>query len=841
MNLSAKRPKKLKSPLGRLDRYIPLVAFAVERRVLDRLEWPEVIHRLAGHCRLAPTRRWLEGSLPSVSGEPGELFEATAEGVQERLRETSEARALLDNEQIPPLGSGPEIEEALDRARRGGLLAASDLRAIGECLAGLEATARFARGHNETAPTLASLAEGIEEIPGLQPDIERCIDPSGEISDRASPELARARRDSNTLAGSIQKKLNRTIQDPEIAPHLTDRYVTVRNDRYVVPVRADARGRVGGIVHDASNSGATLFVEPQAVVDLNNRLKQAELEVVRETQRVLRALTQSVHDALPALQPSLRTLSRIDWAFSRGRLSQEMDAVEPTLEPGGTFELLQLRHPLLRAEECVPNDIRLGQGFHVLVLSGPNAGGKTVAMKAIALATLFTRAGLHVTAAPGARIPLADRVLADIGDEQDIRESLSTFSAHMGNLAAIVRAASRESLVVLDEIGVGTDPGEGAALAQAVLEALADSGVRVVTTTHYNLLKEMADIDERFCNASVEFDPETLAPTYRLRFDVPGSSSARAVASRMGMPQAILDRANGLLERDDRQLDRMLSELSTSRATLEQEQREVQELRSESEATRDEYRSRLERLQERRDKLFQSMRQDLDEAFRDAHDQVAQVIRDLQRRGREPTAQDAAAAREKLLTIEAPHPPQSETAPAEPRLEIDTEVAAEPVDWTTLRPGDEVILPGGGTATLQSLPDTRGRVVVQAGSARIVVPADQVQQPRPVSPTSSRARRTEAPSPPQGESETLGGGNVECHLRGLRVDEALALAEETLDRALAQTADSVTFIHGIGTGALRDAIQGYLRASPYVADFRSADREAGGAGVTVVALRGAKA
>jgi len=348
----------------------------------------------------------------------------------------------------------------------------------------------------------------------------------------------------------------------------------------------------------------------------------------------------------------------------------------------------------------------------------------------------------------------------------------------------------------------------------------------------------MADIDERFCNASVEFDPETLVPTYRLRFDVPGTSSARAVAARMGMPQAILDRANGLLERDDRQLDRMLSELSTSRATLEQEQREVRELRTESEATRNEYRSRLERLQERRDKLFQSMRQDLDRAFRDAHEQVAQVIRDLQRRGRAPTAQDAAAAREKLLTIEAPNPLEGETAPDEPRLESDA--GTEPVDWTTLRPGDEVVLPGGGAASLHSLPDARGRVVVHAGTARIVVPADRVQQPRPTSRSSSPDRRARPASPSPGDSETLGGGNVECHLRGLRVEEALALAEETLDRALAQGADSVTFIHGIGTGALRDAVQRYLRASPYVADFRAADREAGGAGVTVVTLHGAK-
>jgi DNA mismatch repair protein MutS2 len=424
---------------------------------------------------------------------------------------------------------------------------------------------------------------------------------------------------------------------------LSDDFYTVRNDRYVLPVRADARGGVPGIVHDASSSGTTVFIEPEAVVDLNNRLKTAEIEIERETLRVLRHLARSVVERLPEIESGVEVLEQIDLAFARGRLSQRMNAVEPSLGPDGSFELYGLRHPLLPVDSAVPNDVRLGDGPSVLLISGPNAGGKTVAMKAVAIAALSVRAGLHVAALPGARMGVVDAVLADIGDEQDLRESLSTFSAHMANLARIVESASSRCLVILDEIGAGTDPSEGASLAQAILETLAETGARVIATTHYSLLKEMASADPRFLNASVELDEETLAPTYRLHLGTPGTSSATAVAGRMGLRPEVLERANALLEREDRQLDRLLVELSANRVALETERREARRLRAETETARDEYRHKLERLQERRDQLFRSLRDDLEAAFKNAHEEVAQVIRGLQRG---PSARDAALARE---------------------------------------------------------------------------------------------------------------------------------------------------------------------------------------------------
>jgi DNA mismatch repair protein MutS2 len=482
--------------------------------------------------------------------------------------------------------------------------------------------------------------------------------------------------------------------------------------------------------------------------------------------------------------------------------------------------------------------MRLGTDFTALILSGPNAGGKTVALKAAALAVLFVRAGMHVPAAEGARVDLFDEVLAHIGDEQDLRENLSTFSAHMANLADITRRAADRSLVVLDEIGVGTDPGEGAALAQAVLETLAESGARVIATTHYNLLKEMAEVDTRFANASVEFDSETLEPTYRLRMGLPGASAATSVAARMGLDPQVIARANELLNREDRQLDRVLTELSVSRSALEAEKREIAQLRTETEAVRDEHRVKLEKLQARRDKLFLAMRDDLEHSFREAHEQVATVIRDLQRGG---SARDAAAARDKLQTIAK----DTETSQREAGLEVPAEEPLNAIDWSRAAIGDRVQIRDGGKGVLSALPDQRGRVAVQLGSARLSVPMERVgalepsQQPQAASRAAPRITVTRADS---AGGQAAGPVDLEtdtdrCDLHGLRVDEALDRLVYALDRAASAGRSSLAISHGRGTGTLRKVVREYLRDCPYISHFAAAAQQDGGDGVTVAFFR----
>lgn len=819
------------------------MSFRVERATLDALEWSAVMALLAEACRTERARKGLLADTgPSTAEDSNEAdrpapapFEQTREGVIERLQETDEARALLDADELPPLATTPDITALLGRAERGDVLEAEALLAVRGVIETLRGVSRHlgAADRAERAASLADLASAIAAPTALEQEIDRCIDPGGEIRDGASPALAEARRESVRLAADLQRRLERYLQNADVTDHLSDRYFTVRNDRYVLPVKADARGRVRGIVHDSSRSGTTLFIEPEGVVELNNGLKRAALEVKRETERILRRLSGEVAAAGHDLRVGLDALVRIDLAFARGRLSQQMDAHSPEVGEDGIFDLPALRHPLIDPRECVPNDLRLGDAHQVLVLSGPNAGGKTVALKATALAALFVRAGLHVACGPGGRADLVREVIAEIGDGQDIGESLSTFSAHMASLSRIVARAGRHALIVLDEIGVGTDPGEGAALAQAILERLADAGARVITTTHYNLLKEMADVDPRFANASVEFDAETLAPTYRLRMGEPGSSSAAVVASRMGMPSSVLERADALLQREDRQLDRMLAELAATRSTLESERATVERLRAESEATRDEYRSKLERLQERRDELFRSMRRDLDAAFEHAHREVAGVIRDLQRG---PTSRHAAAARERLGEI-AIETRAAETAAGLPE---DPPAASNltPIDWRRVQPGDPVRLAAGREGVLVSLPDRKGRATVRVGDAKLLIKTEQIGRGTPPSAGDDRVARIRIerarPAPDDG---VLAGGTLECDVRGLRVDEALGRLQETVDRAATDGRDGLRIIHGHGTGALRRAVREHLAETALVIDMRSGADDEGGDGVTIARLR----
>jgi DNA mismatch repair protein MutS2 len=823
------------------------MSFRVTQETLEALEWPQIVAMLREECRtpqgreaLAPATEpigvddssEIEAASDAGPGDAG-IFERSADGARRRLAETSEARALMDAEDLPPLGGAAPLRAIFQRAGMGGVLEASQILDVRGALQTLHSTARFFRTRTDSCPGLADIAEVIEELPQLEREIDHCIDASGEIRDAASSALAQARRDSQKLASDLQSRLARYLHNPDISKHLSDDYYTVRGDRYVLPVRSDSRSRIRGIVHDASRSGATLFIEPEGVVELNNRLKQAELTVSREIERVLRQLSQRVAESMPSMRASLGGLARIDLACARGRLSQRMEGVAPEVGSDGIFDLPQLRHPLIDPAECVANDVRIGSDYAVLVISGPNAGGKTVAMKSLGLAALCVRAGLHVACSAGARVDLCEQIIAEIGDGQDIGESLSTFSAHMTALARIVQSADRHTLVVMDEIGVGTDPGEGAALAQAILESLANADARVVVTTHYNLLKEMAEVDPRFANASVDFDSTTLMPTYRLHLGTPGASSAATVAARMGMPSTVLDRAEALLQREDRQLDRMLSELSASRATLESEQEQVANLKAENEAVRSEYRSKLERLQERRDQLYRSMRDDLDAAFKQAHGEVARVIRELQRAG---SAQQAARARADLLALEERATHAEETAGVAPEAEPQRAGQA-PVDWRHAKAGDRVRVQGGREAVLLELPDRKGRVTVQLGGAKLVLPSEQVARGSVDARGGESKRRSgskrvqvELAGP---EAAELGGGTLHCDLRGQRVEEALDRLAEAVDRATSEQRDALRIVHGHGTGALRKAVREHLRASPFVSRVTAADDEDGGDGVTI--------
>ena len=650
------------------------------------------------------------------------------------------------------------------------------------------------------------------------------------MRDTASPELAQARRESRSATAEIQQRLERLLQDPDLRSRLSDAYFTIRNDRYVLPVRAEAKGAVRGILHDASRSGTTVFVEPEALVELNNRLRQSGLAAC--SARRCACSRSSRRRPAPRRTRSRRASRRwpASTAPSRAPRSRRSCARRvPRWAARAWCAPTGCATRCSPVDEAVGNDVSLGEGYQVLVLSGPNAGGKTVALKSVALAALCVRAGLFVPAEPGARVDLFDAVLADIGDEQDIRESLSTFSAHMANLSRIVEQATPRSLVVLDEIGAGTDPSEGAAVAQACLEALADRGARVITTTHFNLLKEMAEVDARFANASFEFDPETLAPTYRLRVGHPGASSALAVAARMGLHAGVLARANQLLDREDRRLDRMLSELAASRAALEHEQHEATRARAASEAVRAEYEAKLAGAAG---------------AARDALSLDARGSRARLPRGAGAGRQRGARAAERRLGARRhPRPAAARRArgraaggsSARPGRRRRQAPPLAPLDWRHARVGDAVAIRGGGEGRLLALPDQRGRVAVGVGGARLIVPMARVgaaaAPARCRKPVALRARHARAL-----RRRARPAGAQRCDLRGLRVDEALARLAEALDRAAALGSPSLTIVHGIGTGALREAVRRHMTESPYVARFDPGEPAEGGEGVTIARL-----
>jgi DNA mismatch repair protein MutS2 len=795
------------------------MGFECDTATLGRLEWPRLLYRLAAE---ASTSRGAEACA-------GDLFAPDLEAVRLRLSETSESRAILDAGEEIPLGSIGDLRPIVAAAERGQLQPASELARVLATLQAARRACSFLSECVDRAPRLAERAARLPDLARLESELSRCVAPEGELREDASRELRRARRRVRDLELEVERRMAAKLKDPSVTPHLQDHYTTFREGRPVLPVRAAARSRVQGIVHDVSSSGTTVFVEPADVVEAGNRLRLARTELDREVERILRMLTEAVHADAGGLESLGRGLEVIDSVQARGRLSARLNGTEPAVGPDEPLVLRSLRHPLLLLEGGLPedavvsNDLLFPESVRALVISGPNAGGKTIVAKGLGLAALAVRAGLHVPCAEQSSMPLFDGVFADIGDEQDLRAGLSTFSARMTNLARIVAEAGPDSLVVVDEVGEGTEPGEGAALAQSMLEALVDRGARVIATTHFNRLKELAGSDPRFMNASAEFDLETLLPTYRIHLGAPGSSGACWVAERMGVSASVVERARDLLDDDGQKLETLTRSLSELRQELEAERRLASQTREESESVRAEYERRVATLRSAREKALASMKADLEVAFKSARAEIAGVVRALQR-GESSAGRAANVAHRKLQKIrtrtEVVERAHEEPAPT-PK--------SEPIDWDRVEPGARLTIEGvPETAVLIEPPDRRGRIAVAVGGMRMTVPQTRVSSVE-VAPA-ERTARVDVERAPHGDVA------VECDLRGLRVDEALDRADAHLQRALGTSLNEVVFIHGHGTGALREAIRSWLTDLPYISGFRSGDPERGGNGLTIVTL-----
>lgn len=777
----------------------------MDERTMRILEYPKIRERLTGRTVTAAGRDLAAALEPLV--EP--------EDVRAALEETAEADALMADGELPLRGTR-DIRDGLKRAAIGATLEATELLALRETLHTIRQCKGYVLARAERAPRLADLAGTVQTFEALEEAIRRTVADDGSIPDGASADLARIRREQRTTEGRMREKLDDLLRGP-YARMLQDPIITSRGDRYVVPVRQEFRGMFPGVLHDQSSSGATAFMEPLAVVPIGNRLRELAIEEREEILRLLRELSARAGEHSPEIRRAYDVLGRIDFAAAKALLAHEMRAVRPVLRDDGALRFLAARHPLLTGE-VVPIDVWLGGEFTTLVITGPNTGGKTVTLKTVGLLTLMAQSGLFLPAAEGSEAAVFPQVFADIGDEQSIEQSLSTFSSHVGAIAGILRQLTGPALVLLDEIGAGTDPSEGVALARSIIEHLHARGARTVVTTHYSELKSLAYTGPGIKNASVEFDTETLRPTYRLLVGLPGRSNALIIASRLGLDAGVVQQAKGLVGAEAVEIDRILSDIEADRKALGAELEQAARARHDAEILRDRAGAEAERLRTERRKILDRAREEAEALLLRARGQVEAIIERLK------AARGAEAIHETRADLRALADELGPGAEPEP------EAAGEPL--REAQPGQAVFIvslkrPG----TVLTGPDQKGEVEVEAGGMRVKVGLAGLRAPAPAE------EETAEPLPAVAvEAATSEAVPLSLSLRGQRVDEAIPQLDKYLDEAFVAGYGRVTIVHGKGTGALRKAVHEYLDRHPHVKGFRLGGRGEGESGVTIVEL-----
>ncbi|HEX4448638.1 MAG TPA: Smr/MutS family protein, partial [Polyangiaceae bacterium] len=744
---------------------------------------------------------------------------------------------LLQEARPLPAAEVDDVRGAMERARVGGVLAPQELRGVGRMLGAARALRRFLTSRRVELPRLFEACATDPTLDDLADEISGCFEVDGALSDRASPRLRELRGEWHAARQRMLSRMEDLMSRYESI--VQDRFVTEREGRWVLPVRSDAHERFPGIVHATSSSGSTLFVEPRAVVPMGNRLKVLEAEVKREEEAVYARLTVMVSDALPSVEAAAQALAVADVRAATACLARDLDLIFPEVTDEPRLDLLRARHPLLALEmgDCVvASDIALGAG-QAIVVSGPNAGGKTVALKTMGLAALMIRAGMPVACAPGTTVGLLDVVLTDVGDDQSLQKNLSTFSAHVKNLAEVLQETGRGALVLLDELAGGTDPREGEALAAGVLDSLCARGGAVAVTTHYEGLKALALADDRFVNASVGVDLSTMTPTFELAMGIPGSSSALAVARRYGLPGTVIERAERFLTREDQSFEAVVKRLQHERAAVGLARAAADEREAEARVARDRADAELESAKARARQQMSEEAAELMDRLRRARDE----IREARARIRSKRL-DAEGLREAERAVERVSGEVALGGPLAHLVSRADEAPRAPVRLPDLRRGTRVWV-----SRLQAEADVvevlgEGMVRVAAGSMKLTVPSTDLRAataPEPVAPIRP-GRRAGAARAPRVESVPEGPPiqtrDNTCDLRGLRVDDGVGMATTFLDRAIGGGQPVVFLLHGHGSGALRDAIRKELGRSPYVARFKSGDPDHGGEGVTLVWL-----
>lgn len=725
-------------------------------------------------------------------------------------------------------GDAAPVEESLKRLEIGGALNASELLRICRLLSN---TARVkSYGRHDTQEDLADCLDiyfdGLEPLTPLVNEIERCILSEDEISDDASSTLKHIRRNINSLNNRVHTTLSGLVNG-SLRTYLQDALITMRGDRYCIPVKAEHRSQVQGLIHDQSASGSTLFIEPMAIVKLNNDLQELYVKEQDEIRKILASLSEETAQYIEEIRTDYRSLTDLDFIFARGALALSMRASRPVLNEEGRIRIREGRHPLLDQKKVVPITVSLGDEFSLLIITGPNTGGKTVSLKTVGLLTLMGQSGLHIPAADRSELSVFRQVYADIGDEQSIEQSLSTFSSHMTNIVSFLKKVDERSLVLFDELGAGTDPTEGAALAIAILSHLHKRNIRTMATTHYSELKVYALSTPGVENACCEFDVESLRPTYRLLIGIPGKSNAFAISGKLGLPDYIIDDAKKRLSEQDVSFEDLLSDLEASRRTIEKEQAEIAAYKKEAEALKHQAAQKQEKLDEQRDRILREANEKANAILREAKEVADETIRNFHKFGKgNISAAEMEKERERL---------RKKIKDTSASASLKTNKPKKNHKPSDFKLGESVkVLSMNLTGTVSSLPDARGNVTVQMGILRSQVHISDLEIIEEVSPYApKRMNRTSKSKIKMSKSLSV---SPEINLLGKTVDEAVAELDKYLDDALLSHLNSVRVVHGKGTGALRKGIHEYLRRQKHVKSYHLAEFGEGDAGVTIVEL-----
>ena len=725
-------------------------------------------------------------------------------------------------------GDAAPVEESLKRLEIGGALNTAELLRICRLLSNTARAKSY--GRHDTQEDLADCLDiyfdGLEPLTPLSNEIERCIISEDEISDDASSALKHIRRSINNLNDRVHTTLSGLVNG-SLRTYLQDALITMRGDRYCIPVKAEYRSQVQGLIHNQSASGSTLFIEPMAIVKLNNDLKELYVQEQDEIRKILASLSEEAAQYIEEIRTDYRSLTDLDFIFARGALALTMRASRPILNEEGRIRIREGRHPLLDQKKVVPITVSLGDEFSLLIITGPNTGGKTVSLKTVGLLTLMGQAGLHIPAGDRSEIAVFRQVYADIGDEQSIEQSLSTFSSHMTNIVSFLKKVDDRSLVLFDELGAGTDPTEGAALAIAILSHLHKRNIRTMATTHYSELKIYALSTPGVENACCEFDVESLRPTYRLLIGIPGKSNAFAISGKLGLPGYIIDDAKKRLSEQDVSFEDLLSDLEASRRTIEKEQAEIAAYKKEAETLKRQAVQKQEKLEEQRDRIIREANEKANAILREAKEVADETIRNFHKFGKENiSAAEMEKERERL---------RKKIKDTSASASLKTNKPKKTYKPSDFKLGESVkVLSMNLTGTIGSLPDARGNVTVQMGILRSQVNISDLEIIEEVSPYApKRMNRTAKSKIKMSKSLSV---SPEINLLGKTVDEAVAELDKYLDDALLSHLNSVRVVHGKGTGALRKGIHEYLRRQKHVKSYRLAEFGEGDAGVTIVEL-----